>query len=89
MTKRQRVAATALLAVAATLVGLGAYFALRWVFTAWNEWQFSLRPEVENWAVPSLGTELPAIVWACFIGAAVLAGGLIVIHTRSRVKESR
>lgn len=63
-------------------VSVVVFFVSRWllveIFAAWNRWQFSMRPEVENWALPYVGTQIPATVWAILLAAvSTLVGGLI------------
>lgn len=44
-------------------VSVVVFFVSRWlsvgIFAAWNRWQPSMRPEVENWALPYVGTQMP------------------------------
>lgn len=65
------------------LVGTAAFFILREllvvVLTEINTIEFRNRPEVENWAVPSYGTGLPATLISA---AAVLAGIIVAIVLR-------
>jgi len=73
----------------ATAVAVAVFFVARWVlveaFAAWNRWQFSLRPEIENWALPYLGTQTPATMWAAAIATSLfVAGGLLVRRARRR-----
>lgn len=76
------------------LVGVAAvsvivFFVSRWllveIYAAWNRWQFSMRPEVENWALPYVGTQTPATVWAILLAAIfMLIGGLIASRALRR-----
>ena len=79
------------------LVGLAAVGAVsvvvfsvsRWllveIFAAWNRWQFSMTPDIENWALPYVGTQMPATVWAILLAAAsMLAGGVIASRALRR-----
>jgi hypothetical protein len=67
-----------------SVIGLGAaalFFLLRLgfveFFTSWDRWQFSLRPELENWALPAYGVEAPATVWA--LGIALLVASAVIV----------
>lgn len=84
--------ATAIVAVtlASAAAGIIMFLTLRWVFTTWNAWQFSLRPEVENWAIPALGTEMSALAWALTVTVVSFAAAcLFLAHWRARLSERR
>lgn len=71
------------LACASIPIGALLFVALRWAFTTWNAWQFSLRPELENWTVPSLGTEMPALAWAIVFTLASLIVAFVLVQRRT------
>ena len=77
--RRGRVSAAA---VGIGLVALALFLLIRLglieLFTAWNRWQFAARPEVENWALPGYGVDLPATLWAFVIVAVGVAAAIVV-----------
>ena len=83
MERRRRATAMMLVACASIPIGALLFVALRWTFTTWNAWQFSLRPELENWTVPSLGTEIPALAWASIFTLASLVVAFALVQRRT------
>lgn len=73
-------------AVATAAVGgvLALRLALIQVFTAWNDWQFALRPELENWTLPGYEVEAPATAWAVIVVSLALAGSSVIRRSRRR-----
>lgn len=54
------------------------------VFIAWNRWQFSARPELENWIVPSYGVDGPATLWAFIATTLAAATAVFMLAIRQR-----
>lgn len=80
-----RIAVVLILALA---LGAASYFVSVEVMAQINRNEFASRPEVENWAMPYVGTVGPSLVNAAGVFLLTVSVGVIILAVRSRRSDA-